>query len=374
MKKKLKIAMYVSSNASQAGGDKEHILNLSTYLNDKGHKVDIYGPINNIYPFKNYFPITESIFLPLPGKNNVAANIPLRESKEIIHKINLRKYDIVHIHDPQTPFFTYELMKEIKGIKIATFHNAWDNNSVLNIFNPILPLLEETFYKYYQGAIFVSKLVEKRWFHLCKNRPNKIIYSGVGKNFKPVKKNKINKTINLLFLGRLAQRKNPIFLIKLFKKTVKIIPNLFLTFVGKGKLEKDLKLYIKQNNLRKNVFLKGEIFGDKRIKEYQKADIFCAPYVDEAFGLTIIEAMACGVPIIGFNYEALKEILKNYPNHKYLVESKNQNKFMDAIIDLANNKEEREKLGKWCIRESKKFSWNTATKETEDFYYKVLKK
>ena len=84
--------------------------------------------------------------------------------------------------------------------------------------------------------------------------------------------------------------------------------------------------------------------------------------------------MACGVPIIGFNYEALKEILKNYPNHKYLVESKNQNKFMDAIIDLANNKEEREKLGKWCIRESKKFSWNTATKETEDFYYKVLKK
>ena len=119
MKKKLKIAMYVSSNASQAGGDKEHILNLSTYLNDKGHKVDIYGPINNIYPFKNYFPITESIFL--PGKNNVAVNIPLRESKEIIHKINLRKYDIIHIHDVFFWYLPLRLLYPRKKVFI-TFH------------------------------------------------------------------------------------------------------------------------------------------------------------------------------------------------------------------------------------------------------------
>lgn len=372
MKKKLKIAMFFSSNASQAGGDKEHILNLSTYLINKGHKIDIYGPKNNIYPFKNYFKITKSIFLPLPGWNNVSVNTPIKEGRIITNEINKRNYDIIHIHDPHTPFFTYELMREVKGIKIATFHNAWDNNSVLNIFNPIMPLFEETFFKYYNGAIFVSKLVKKRWFHLCKNRVYKVIYSGVSKNFKSITKNKKNKKINLLFLGRLAQRKNPLFLLKVFKKALKINPNLFLTFVGKGVLEKNLKRYINQNNLNKNIFLKGEIIGNERIKEFQKADIFCAPYIDEAFGLTIIEAMACGIPIIGFKNEAIKEILKNYPNHKYLVESKNQNKFMNAIIDLAKREDERERLSKWCIRESKKYNWEKAAKETEEFYYKVL--
>ena len=145
-----------------------------------------------------------------------------------------------------------------------------------------------------------------------------------------------------------------------------------LTIVGDGLLRNKLESYVESHNLNKFVTFTGEIIGQKRIKYYQESDIFCAPYLDEAFGITVLEAAACGLPTVGFNNMAFKEIFKEYPYPKLLVTLKDTKKLERAILTLMDNKEMQKNISNWAIAESKKYDWEKVTLQTEEFYYNIL--
>ena len=88
----------------------------------------------------------------------------------------------------------------------------------------------------------------------------------------------------------------------------------------------------------------------------------------------MIEAMACGVPVVGFKNNATKEIFKDCPDKEFFVEPKDTNGLADSLIELLTNDKRRKNLSRWCLKESKKYSWAKAAEETEKFYYRVLNK
>lgn len=372
MPKRLKIAMFFSSDPSQAGGVQEHVNHLSRNLSSLGHKIDIYGPEKNILQYINYHPVTRSIKIPIPNGNWSNVTVEKENNEQLINKINQRNYDIIHIHEPYIPFVGWEIMKKTKSKKVATFHSAWEKNSIISFINPFITLFQDTFSTSFSGAIFVSKIVKKRWQELCgKKVKQKIIHNGVDKIFYPIKK-QTTFNLKLLFLGRLVEKKGPKYLLKAFNKIIKKFPKLKLIFVGKGEIKKSLENYVKDRELGRNVIFEGEIIGQKRVKYYQQADIFCAPYSDEAFGLTILEAMATGTPIVGFHNSAFKEILKGYPFPELLVKSRDVNKLAWALEKVIEDKNIRQNISSWLIKESKKYNWEKIAQETEEFYYKVL--
>jgi len=132
MKKKLKIAMFFSSDPSAAGGIQEHIYNLSKILNEFGHRVDIYGPEKNIFQYTNYNAICKSIKIPVPNGSWSNITVEKKNNKELINKINKKNYDIVNIHEPYIPFVGWEIIKKNGSKKVATFHSAWEKNSIIN--------------------------------------------------------------------------------------------------------------------------------------------------------------------------------------------------------------------------------------------------
>jgi phosphatidyl-myo-inositol alpha-mannosyltransferase len=371
MNKKLKIAMIFSYDPSQAGGVQEHVRMLSNNLSKLGHKVDIYGPEKNIHRFYNYHEIAKSVTIPIPNGSWANITIEKNDLKKEIIKIRKLHYDIIHIHDPYVPFVGWEIMKINEVKKVATFHSAWEKKSIISIVNPFLTLFQNTFSSNFSGAIFVSKIVEKRWQELSgKNTHKTIIHNGVEKIFYPIKKSREN-LLSLLFLGRLVEKKGPKLLLNAFCKILKKFPNTKLIFIGKGIIQKSLENIVKNKKIINNVTFKGEIIGSRRVKYYQQADIFCAPYSDEAFGMTILEAMATGTPIVGFNNSAFKEILKGYPKD-LLVKSRDVGQLARAIEKLIVDKEKRQKISEWLVKESKKYSWEKIARETEEFYYKIL--
>lgn len=373
MSKPLKIAMFFSYDPSQAGGVQEHIHMLSDYLRKLGHSVDIYGPENDIYNFKNYFSVAKSIEVPVPNGSWANITVDLDKNSNLTEQINKKKYDLIHIHDPHVPFVVWEIMKKTKAKKIATFHTAWENNSIINFINPFITLFQDSFSSSVSGGIFVSKIVKKRWSELCGRKVKQIvIHNGVDKIFVPTKKLEADE-IKILFLGRLVEKKGPKYLLEAFAKVLKYYPKTKLTFVGKGKLLKELVDFAKKKKIQKNVIFAGEVMGEKRIKYYQEANIFCAPYSDEAFGLTVIEAMATGTPIVGFANSAFKEILNGYPNPELLVKSRDVNQLTVALTKIIGNKEMRKKLSSWLIVQSRQYNWEKIAKETEEFYRKVLR-
>ena len=374
MKKKLKIAMFFSSDPSQTGGVQEHIYNLSKILDRFGHKVDIYGPEKNIFQYQNYYSISKSIKVPVPNGNWSNITIEKDNNGQLINKINQKNYDIIHIHEPYIPFVGWGIMKKTQSKKVATFHSAWEKHSIISFINPFITLFQDTFSTNFSGAIFVSKIVKKRWQELCgKEVKQKIIHNGVDKMFYPIKK-QITNNLKILFLGRLVEKKGPKYLLKAFYKIIKKFLKLKLIIVGKGEYKKSLENYVKDRNLESNVAFEGEIIGQKRVKYYQQADIFCAPYSDEAFGITVLEAMVTGTPIVGFNNSAFQEILKDYPYPELLVKSRDVDKLALALEKIIEDKNMRKEISSWLLKESKKYSWEKIAKETEEFYYQILNK
>ncbi len=374
MKKKLKIAMVFSSDPSKAGGLQEHILYLSKELTRLGHRVDIYGPEKNIYSYSNYHPISRAVILPLPNGNWANITVQNDEKHEVAEIIEKEKFDIIHLHEFYTPFTNWDVYKNTSAAKVATFHTAWNNDSIINLINPLLTLFKETFSSYFKAAIFVSKIGKKRWKDLCeKNVVQKVIYNAVDNTaFTFTKRNK-NKIINLLFVGRLVNRKGLMYLLKAIKKTASKYQNIKLTVIGDGPEKLKSEKYVKNNKLKSYVDFKGEILGKKRIIYYKKADIFCAPYTDEAFGITILEALSSGVPVVGFKNEAFDEVLKGYPHPKLFVQNKNILKLSVALMDLIKNNKKRDEIGKWGIKRVKMFNWVNTAKETEALYNQILK-
>ncbi len=375
MKKRLKIAMIFSSDPSKAGGVQEHIFYLSKELIKLGHRVHIYGPEKNIYRYTNYHPISKVVILPVPNGNWANITVKNNEKHEVAEIIEKGKFDIIHIHEPYTPFINWDVYKNTSAAKVATFHTAWNDDSIINLINPFLILFKETFSSYFKAAIFVSKIGKKRWKDLCKkNVIQKVIYNAVDNTaFTPIKKNK-DKIINLLFVGRLVNRKGLMYLLKAINKIAAKYQNIKLVVIGDGPEKLKLEKYVRVNNLSKFVDFKGEILGKTRINYFQKSDIFCAPYTDEAFGITILEALSCGVSVIGFKNEAFFEVLKGYPYPNLFVQNKNIFKLSEVLAELIKNNKKRDEIGKWGINRVKAFNWVNTAKETEALYNQILKK
>ncbi|MCJ7790064.1 MAG: glycosyltransferase family 4 protein [Candidatus Atribacteria bacterium] len=124
--------------------------------------------------------------------------------------------------------------------------------------------------------------------------------------------------LNLLFVGRLEERKGLLFLINslaIYKKIFK--EEFILNIVGKGDNRK-YKDVVKKLNLEEEITFQGYLSDEELNNYFRNSDIFIIPSQMEGFGLTILEAIQFGIPIIGTNRGAIPEILKDY-NRGFLV-------------------------------------------------------
>lgn len=148
------------------------------------------------------------------------------------------------------------------------------------------------------------------------------------KSFK--KELSIDKPI-VMFVGNLIPRKK----VKYLLEAKKLLKNdCYLIIVGDGPLMKDLKETTKDLDL-KNVIFTGARYDVEEI--IPSADILVLPSVSESFGLVLIEALACGVAVIGSNVDGIREIVTD--DVGLLVEPKNSEDLAKAIDNLLSNEE-----------------------------------
>ncbi|MBU5688200.1 MAG: glycosyltransferase family 4 protein [Candidatus Aenigmarchaeota archaeon] len=147
--------------------------------------------------------------------------------------------------------------------------------------------------------------------------------------------------------------------------------NIRLLIVGTGNLEKKYRNYVKKNKINDVVFV-GKVSNKNKIKYINTCDIFCAPSIyGESFGIVLLEAMACGKPIVGFANQGYKSVL-NEEQKKFLVEPKNIKKLAKKIEILIKNEDLRKRLGNIGEKEVKKYSWDIVGEKIEKFYEEIL--
>ena len=367
----MRIAMIISSDLSTAGGVPEHVLNLQQELIQLGHQVDIFGPEKNRYPFKNYHPIGNDISVPLPNGNWGAMQI---KKNEFIDEIN-NHFDVCHVHEPYTPFVSWEVIQKVQIPIVATFHSGWSTNSNIAFISNIIPLFKEPYSQNVKASLYVSKLTQHLWEPLSDSRVlQRVIGFGVDSElFQADRKQREPQNFNVLFLARLVKRKGLQYLIEAVAQVKDQIPELQATVVGPGRDTQYFKDLTQQHNVEHLFTFVGEVLGDKRVQYFQAADAFCAPYIDEALGLTLLEALACECPLFGYWNEAFGEFLIKYPQQEKLFPAHGDIPALaEALLLLYQDIKLRHQIEKWCHTQRDHHTWKSMAKRVEAVYQEVL--
>jgi glycosyltransferase involved in cell wall biosynthesis len=103
---------------------------------------------------------------------------------------------------------------------------------------------------------------------------------------------------------------------------------------------------------------------------YNLAEMFVFPSLHEGFGLPVVEAMACGVPVIAGTTSSLPEVGGGAVEH---VDPQDEDALGEAMVRLARSRERRDALATLGLRRARTFSWDRAARETLDVYRQVAK-
>lgn len=161
-----------------------------------------------------------------------------------------------------------------------------------------------------------------------------------------------NQLFRLLFVGRLVKRKAPLLAIKIAHRLYQKGFDIRLDIIGSG-TEYDLCLnYIIENNLEKNIFLRGALSQDRIFHFYNEADVFLFPGIKEpnthrteAQGLVIQEAQAMELPVIISDVGGMKYGMIDGETG-FVVPENHLEGFVDRIEFLIKNPQVRSKMGK----------------------------
>jgi glycosyltransferase involved in cell wall biosynthesis len=187
-----------------------------------------------------------------------------------------------------------------------------------------------------------------------------VIYNGVDtEEFKPLKTRKKNKKIILISTGRLIKRKGYQYLIPALKG----MKNVELQLIGDGNLTDELKTLATKNKV--DVKFLGKMKHSDLIKALQKADIFVLPSKNEGMSNSILEAMACGLPIITTDTGGSKELIKE---NGFIIEKESASSIKNVLDKYADNKTLIKKQGKKSGEITKKMSWTNMAKSYLEAY------
>ncbi len=165
--------------------------------------------------------------------------------------------------------------------------------------------------------------------------------------FKEVLRSKYNLSKDdffILYLGRLHAKKCPDDLIKAMKIIVSEAPSAKLIVAGKGDEEQKLKDLTHQLNLSGNVFFAGFVSDGEKWQLMTSCNVFVLPSEVEAFGISVIEAMACSKPVVVTDIGPFTEIVKHRETG-LIVPLHSPDAIASAIVELYRNNDLRKKIG-----------------------------
>ena len=144
----------------------------------------------------------------------------------------------------------------------------------------------------------------------------------------------------VLCVCRFYPRKRLALLLQAAQLLRRYIPELQIRVVGGGPQEASLLRMWRRLKLEPVVTWVGEISQRELAREYNRADVFCLPSVQEGFGIAFLEAMAAGIPIIAARAAAVPEVVR----HGILVDPENAEYLADAIWRLWRDPAHRKRI------------------------------
>ncbi len=175
----------------------------------------------------------------------------------------------------------------------------------------------------------------------------------------------------ILFVGSNMYRKGVPDLIKAAPGVIKQHPQARFIIIGEDKSADRLKRLCYDLNVDRNFEFAGWQSQESLLSYYQRASVFVMPSLTEAFGVTFLEAMAAGVPVIGTNVGGIPEIIHDGTNG-LLVPVESPSSITDAINQLLSDAQLRERFIQSAFSTLNNFSVDKMMECTRSLYQEIL--
>lgn len=287
-------------------------------------------------------------------------------------KLRKEKFDIAVDGFSKIPFYTPLFVKKPL---IAIIYHIHGKTLFKELPFPVALFIyfsEKLMPLFYKKTLFVtiSESTKEELIQMAIPKENiRIVFNAIDhKLYTPGTK---SKEPLVIYVGRVKKYKQLNHLIRAFKLLEEKTSTAQLIIAGKGDGYRELKELAKKLALKSARFY-GEITDEEKVKIMQKGWIFVTPSMKEGWGISVLEANACGTPAIAYDVPGLRDSIKNKKTG-LLVESGNIKALEEAITMTLSDVKLRIELSKNALEYSRQFSWDESAEEIERIIKGVVK-
>jgi len=324
--KKLNIGLFTDTYFPQINGVATSVHILEKELTSMGHNVYIFTTTNPKTQRKhNVFRMPSMPFVFLPTHR-----VGLFYPPQVLLKIRKLKLDIVHTHSEFSLGIFGKVVSEVAKIpQIHTYHTLWEDYVHYVAGGHIITAkMARRYSKYFcnmaRAVIAPTDKARNALLSYDVKRPIRVIPTGIDfapfapSGFCPNEIAKLRKSLGimpndkvLLMLGRVAKEKSMDVIVRQMPEIIKCVPNAKLVVVGDGPARAELQALAKSLGMAERTIFTGSRPWSEIGKYYQLGDVFVSASTSETQGLTYVEAMAAGVPVVAKYDKSIAELVRH---------------------------------------------------------------
>jgi L-malate glycosyltransferase len=176
----------------------------------------------------------------------------------------------------------------------------------------------------------------------------------------------------ILFLARLEIQKGIFTLLDAFNMLIEQVPDCKLIVAGTGQQAETVKTYIQSFKCKDQISIIGNVERSNIVEVINNCNVYCLPSYGEPFGISILEAMACGKPVVTTNLGGPNYIVHDEGGRK--VTPRDPKALATALAEILNSQELQTSMGQYnrqLIQDC--YTWDRVIDQLENIYYEVRK-
>ena len=375
--KHYKIALVLDDSLDKPDGVQQYMLTVGQWLTSQGHEVHYLVGETSRTDIPHVHSLSKNVKVRF---NHNRMSMPLPASKSAIRKLlSQENFDIIHVQMPYSPFLAGRIVKiaRAKTAVVATFHIA-PHSFTVHAANVLLRQITGGSLKRLDDIISVSRVAQdfaRQTFGVDSQVIPNTLPLGPFEDAKPF--TKYAKTTNIVFLGRLVERKGCQYLLKAVNRLHRehaLPANCQVVICGKGPLEASLKDYVRGHELDEIVRFEGFIEEADKPRYLASADIAVYPSTGgESFGIVLLEGMAAarGV-VLGGSNPGYVSVIGEHP--EALFDPADETEFAGKLKHYLQDAQARKDAHDWQSRFVKAFDVSTVGKAIVGVYEDALHK
>jgi glycosyltransferase involved in cell wall biosynthesis len=360
------------------GGVEKRVWELAARLTHRGHEVHLFGM--KFWNGEDIL-IREGVFLHgvCPAQKLYAGGRrTIREaidfSFHIITPLMNEKFDIIDCQQfPYLSCFSVKLISKLKKSPlIITWHEVWDDYwyEYLGLKGFGGKITERLVARLTQNVIAVSESTKNKLKSLGYRGNITLVPNGVDlQHIASIVTSE--ETSDFIFVGRLIKEKHVDTLVRAFDILASEQPHLRLLIIGEGPELDAIKKIIQELSLEDRIIIRGfQIDHDDVIARMKSAKVFVIPSTREGFGITALEALACGIPVVTVNHpaNAIRELISEKNGFTCSLSEKD----LAGTLQIALQRHADMKND--CIASASSFDWEKITSDIEKYYRSVIER